>query len=151
MVFATSVLPFVVLSLQKKEKLHVVLAQMFLDSGDGIVFLGEYGPWYSSKKKQFHLSESAAFQLLDGVLNTYKDLEGKTLNEVFLHSRSDINDEEFSGYRKACPTGTKLVGVRVRRDRQRTPRLFRTGKMPVLRGTLWKIDNRASLFWGKWI
>ena len=70
---------------------------MFLDSGDGIVFLGEYDPWYSSKKKQFHLSESAASQLLDGVLNTYKDLEGKTLNEVFLHSRSDINDEEFSG------------------------------------------------------
>jgi hypothetical protein len=24
-------------------------AQMFLDSGDGIVFLGEFGPWYSPR------------------------------------------------------------------------------------------------------
>ena len=29
-------------------------AQMFLDSGDGIVFLGEYGPWYSPEDKEFH-------------------------------------------------------------------------------------------------
>ena len=123
-------------------------AQMFLDSGDGIVFLGEYGPWYSSEKKRFHLSESAAYKLLDDVLSTYNSLEGKTLREVFLHSRSDINDEEFSGYHKACPKDTKLVGVRVRRDRQRTPRLFRTGDMPVLRGTFWKFNNKAGLLWG---
>ena len=123
-------------------------AQMFLDTGDGIVFLGEYGPWYSSEKKQFHLSESAAYKLLDGVLKTYKDLEGKQLNEVFLHSRSTISNEEFSGYQKACPKGTKLVGVRVRVDRQHTPLLFRTGSRPVLRGTFWKLNNRAGLLWG---
>ena len=123
-------------------------AQMFLDTGDGIVFLGEYGPWYSSEKKQFHLSESAACKLLDGVLETYKDLEGKQLNEVFLHSRSTISNEEFSGYQKACPKGTKLVGVRVRVDRRYTPLLFRTGSMPVLRGTFWKLNNRAGLLWG---
>ena len=51
--------------------------------------------------------------------------------------------------RKACPKDTKLVGCKgTKRDLQRTPRLFRTGDMPVLRGTLWKINNRASLFWG---
>ena len=123
-------------------------AQMFLDTGDGIVFLGEYGPWYSSENKQFHLSESAAYKLLDGVLKTYEDLEGKQLNEVFLHSRSTISNEEFSGYQKACPKGTKLVGVRVRVDRRHTPLLFRTGSRPVLRGTFWKINNRAGLLWG---
>ena len=122
-------------------------AQMFLNTGDGIVFLGEYGPWYSSEKKQFHLNESAAYKLLDGVLKTYKDLEGKQLKEIFLHSRSTINDEEFSGYQKACPKDTKLVGVRVRPDRFGT-RLFRTGKMPVLRGTFWRLHNRAGFLWG---
>ena len=123
-------------------------AQMFLDTGDGIVFLGEYGPWYSPEKKQFHLSESAACQLLDGVLKTYEDLEGKQLKEVFLHSRSAINNEEFSGYQKACPKGTKLVGVRVRVDRRHTPMLFRTETRPVLRGTFWRLNNRAGLLWG---
>jgi hypothetical protein len=30
-------------------------AQMFLDSGDGIVFMGRYGPWYSAERGTFHL------------------------------------------------------------------------------------------------
>lgn len=122
-------------------------AQMFLDTGDGIVFLGEYGPWYSSKKKQFHLTKDAAYKLLHGVLKTYEDLEGKQLKEIFLHSRSTINREEFSGYQKACPKGAKLVGVRVRADRF-GPRLFRVGNMPILRGTFWRLNNRAGLLWG---
>ena len=122
-------------------------AQMFLNTGDGIVFLGEYGPWYSSKKKQFHLSKSAAYNLLHGVLKTYEDFEGKQLKEIFLHSRSTISKEEFSGYQKACPKDSKLVGVRVHPDRF-GPRLFRMGNMPVLRGTFWRLNNRAGLLWG---
>ncbi len=133
---------------QEKGETACCAAQMFLNTGDGIVFLGEDEPWYSSKDKQFHLSESAACKLLDSVLNTYKDLEGKPIKEIFLHSRSVINDEEFSGYQKACPKGVKLVGVRVRADRHRTPRLFRIGDMPVLRGTFWRISNRSGLLWG---
>src|SRR5205807_5017415 len=35
-------------------------AQMFLNTGDGVVFPGEYGPWYSTQTEQFHLSKTAA-------------------------------------------------------------------------------------------
>jgi hypothetical protein len=118
-------------------------AQMFLDSGDGIVFLGEYGPWYSPESKQFHLSKAAAENLLRGVLQTYADLEGKPLREVFLHSRSSISQAEFDGYRKACPPGCELVGVRVRAERN-GPRLYRGGEMPVLRGTFWRTTDRSG-------
>lgn len=52
----------------------VCAAQMFIDTGDGIVFLGEYGPWFSPKDKQFHLSRDAASALLTGVLHTYREL-----------------------------------------------------------------------------
>ncbi len=45
-------------------------AQMFLNTGDGVVFLGDYGPWYSPRTNQFHLSRSAAYDLLHGVLKT---------------------------------------------------------------------------------
>lgn len=83
--------------------------QMFLDSGDGIVFLGEFGPWYSPEDNQFHLEGSAARALLSGVLKTYDQLDGRTLTEVFLHSRSDISVDEFDGYRRACPDGVKVV------------------------------------------
>lgn len=123
-------------------------AQMFLNTGDGVVFLGEYGPWYSPTNKQFHLSKSAAQHLLQGILKTYQELEGKPLTEVFLHSRSYISNEEFEGYQEACPVGVKLVGIRVRRTRRNSPRLYRNGKMPVLRGTFWRLNERAGYLWG---
>ena len=122
-------------------------AQMFLDSGDGIVFLGEYGPWYSPDNYQFHLSKTAAQNLLQGVLDTYQELEGKQLREVFLHSRSSISDEEFEGFMEACPENVKLIGIRARLNRN-NPRLFRTGDMPTLRGTFWKINDQSGLLWG---
>ena len=133
---------------EEKENTACCAAQMFLDTGDGIVFLGEYGPWYSSEARQLHLKRSDARNLLRSVLETYEKLEGKKIKEIFLHSRSDISKSEFSGYQEACPKDAKLVGVRVRTDRRRTPRLFRVGDMPVLRGTFWKISDKAGLLWG---
>jgi uncharacterized Fe-S cluster protein YjdI len=129
----------------KQSKTACCAAQMFLDSGDGIVFMGDRGPWYSPDDHQFHLSKEAAEKLLSGVLSTYERLEGKRLSEIFLHSRSEISANEFEGYFAACPTGVKLVGIRVRPDSGL--KLYRFGKMPVLRGTLWKwSESTAFLF-----
>lgn len=132
----------------KRTETACCAAQMFLSSGDGIVFLGQYGPWYSSHNHQFHLSKSAAYNLLQGVLQTYEELEGKPLTEVFLHSRSTINNDEFAGYKEACPRNIDLVAVRVRQVRSRGPRLYRNGDMPVLRGTFWRLNDRSGLLWG---
>jgi hypothetical protein len=121
-------------------------AQMFLDSGDGIVFLGEYGPWYSPENNQFHLDRAAAKQLLSGVLATYNELEGKPLTEVFLHCRSSISRDEFAGFQEACPPHCKLIGIRVRADKF-GPRLYRCGSMPVLRGTLLKTGERSGFLY----
>src|SRR6266540_5359498 len=122
-------------------------AQMFLDSGDGIVFLGEYGPWYSEEKRECHLSRKAAKDLLEGILKTYSKLDGRELTEVFLHYRSSINDEEISGYRDALPRGVRLVGIRVRLERHGI-RLFRAGTRPVMRGTVWILNDRTAFLWG---
>lgn len=122
-------------------------AQMFLDSGDGIVFLGEFGPWYSPKDKEFHLSKRAARDLLCGVLRTYRELDGRPLKEVFLHSRSTISAEEFEGYREACGSEIKMVGIRVRVERGGT-KVFRPGAWPVIRGTFWRLSDRAGYLFG---
>lgn len=119
-------------------------AQMFLDSGDGIVFLGEFGPWYSPEDEQFHLDRAAATRLLRGVLQTYTELEGQPLSEIFLHCRSSISREEFEGFKEAAPPGSRLVGVRVRAD-SLGPRLFRPGTRPVIRGTFMRLDDRSGL------
>lgn len=130
-------------------------AQMFLDSGDGIVFVGEFGPWYSEERKEFHLSREAARNLLRGTIETYMEQDGRELTEIFLHARSGLNAEEFAGFTEACPEAVDLVGIRVRKDRF-GPRLFRhddhpdpsrRGMHPVLRGLLWQRTARHGLLY----
>jgi hypothetical protein len=111
-----------------------------------VVFLGEYGPWYSPEKNQFHLSAAAAEQLLGGVLKTYQDLEGQPLKEIFLHCRSTIYRNEFEGYQAACPSGVKLVGIRVRKDFGGL-RLFREGTRPPMRGTFLSVGPKLGYLW----
>jgi hypothetical protein len=120
-------------------------AQMFLDDGDGIVFMGEEGKWYSPYDKQCHLSRDAARKLLAGVLETYEEQHGKTLTEVFLHCRSSIDADEWKGYQEACPEGVKLVGIRVAADRGL--RAYRLNEYPVMRGTFWRVSDRAGYLW----
>lgn len=124
------------------------VAQMFLPSGDGIVFLGDEGPWYSEEDKDFHLPSGSAEKLLNGVLQTYAAFGDKSqLTEIFLHCPSSISVEEYEGYRKACPETCKLSAVRVKQE-SRGLRLFRTGKMPVMRGTFWKQSARSGYLFG---
>jgi hypothetical protein len=120
-------------------------AQMFLDTGDGIVFKGEFGPWYSPESRECHLDMTGAKELLAGALKTYSDEGGKPLTEIFLHSRSSIDDAEFNGYQQAVPSGVKLVGVRVRTDAR--VKLFRQAKWPVMRGTFWRLSERSGYLW----
>ena len=119
---------------------------MFLDSGDGLVFLGDEGQWYSPEERQFHLSKQAATRLLQGIIKTYQDLEGQQLKEIFLHSRSEISKDEFEGYQQACPAGVKLVGIRVKPE----PKLkfFRQGSRPVFRGTFIQLNEKTGYLWG---
>ncbi|HLH16248.1 MAG TPA: hypothetical protein VKX45_03465 [Bryobacteraceae bacterium] len=120
-------------------------AQMFLDTGDGIVFKGEFGPWFSPEEKQCHLDRQSARNLLTGALATYSEQGGEKLTEIFLHSRSTINADEFAGYQDACPAGVKLVAVRVRSDF--STKMFRAGEWPVVRGTFWKLSDRSAYLW----
>ena len=129
-----------------EEKTACCAAQMFLDTGDGVVIRGEYGKWYSEATHQFHLSKGAARDLLSQVLSTYSSLHGKPLREVFLHYRASINDIEYEGFKSACPEGVKLIGVRVRQEREDL-RLFREGHWPIIRGTFWKINPRQGFLW----
>ncbi len=133
--------------LEKGAKTATCAAQMFLDSGDGIVFVGEEGPWYSQIKKEFHLTEEAAKKLLSGVLNSYRSLEGKDLKEIFIHSRSEVNESEINGYLAACPKDIKLVIIRVRPEKGGL-KLFREGIRPVLRGTFLKKNDKTGYLWG---
>ncbi len=121
-------------------------AQMFLDDGDGVVIRGEIGPWYSPENGQFHLTRKAANELLTKVLNTYADLEGKPLREIFLHYRAFIGLKEFEGFRSACPHSANLFCVRIRQE-PGDIRLYREGTRPILRGTFLQLKPDRGYLW----
>jgi len=123
-------------------------AQMFLDSGDGTVFRGAVGPWYSEEKKEFHLTKAAASQLVRLVTDTYKRYsEGKPPAELFLHGKVSFSDEEWLGFQDAIESTTNLVGIKIRDDTDL--RLFRLGDHPVLRGTAYIRHPRSAYLWTK--
>jgi hypothetical protein len=121
-------------------------AQMFLNSGNGVVFRGALGPWRSSEDKQFHLTREPARELISEVIKAYvKDHDGPPA-ELFIHARQRFNDEEWGGFAAAVPPETKLVGVRIRQTQDL--RLFRPDTdMPVLRGTAVTMSRREGYLW----
>jgi hypothetical protein len=121
-------------------------AQMFLDNGDGVVIRGDTGPWYSTYKKQFHLTKEAAEELLKRVLNTYSELGGKPLTEVFLHYRASIDSSEYEGFKAACPSEVKINCIKIRQEKKEV-RLYREGTRPVLRGTFLQVKPRRGYLW----
>jgi hypothetical protein len=123
-------------------------AQMFLDSGDGTVFRGAVGPWYSEERKEFHLNRTAASELVKLATDTYKRYsEGKAPAELFLHGKVSFSDEEWLGFRDAVDSTTNLVGIKIRDDAD--VRLFRLGDHPVLRGTAYIRHPRSAYLWTK--
>lgn len=128
------------------DKTACCAAQMFLDSGDGIVLRSNIGPWYSPDTNEFHLSKREASELLTRVLNTYQEQKGKPLREVFLHYRSEINSEEYEAFKSACPGDAKVYAIRVREDRMGV-HLYREGKMPIMRGSFWRINDHMGYLW----
>ena len=120
-------------------------AQMFLDSGDGLIFRGAVGPWYSETTKEFHLSRGRAKELMEMVMSSYKRQHDKLPTELFIHGKTRFNDEEWDGFREAVPKETKLVGVRIRDDRG--VKLYGMGREPVLRGTALTQNKNKGYLW----
>lgn len=108
-------------------------AQMFLNSGDGLVFKGHMGPWYSQSSDEFHLSREEAASLIRTVVDSYIDQHGKPPAELFIHAKARFDDEEWLGFRDSVPQDTTLVAVRIQKGRD--IKLFRPGTHPVIRGT----------------
>jgi hypothetical protein len=106
---------------------------MFLNSGDGLVFRGAVGPWYSAASKEYHLSRVAAAALMKLVVDSYIETNGRPPDELFIHGRARFDDEEWRGFRSAVPVATNLVGVRIQSTNE--IKLYRPDKSPIIRGT----------------
>lgn len=120
-------------------------AQMFLDSGDGVVFRGAMGPWWSDDRREFHLSQEAAEHLVRIVVNEYEKRHGKPPRELFVHGKAAFNNAEWDGFSAAVPQATTLVGVRIRPSTEL--KLFRPGALPIMRGLAHRISDKRAYLW----
>lgn len=125
-------------------------AQMFLDSGDGVVFKGAVGPWYSPRWGEFHLSRKAAQNLARLAIDTYihdkNNTEKQPPTELFLHGRTSFNREEWAGFLDGVDQSkTNLVGVRIKTEK--VLKIYRHGSHPVLRGMAYIQDARTAYLW----
>ena len=119
-------------------------AQMFLDSGDGLVFRGAVGPWYSDQTREYHLVRGAARKLAEMVVEAYREKHnGEPPAELFIHGRAYFDDEERKGFCEGVDeVRTRLVGIRIRGESGF--RLYRLGERPVLRGTAMVLHEKAA-------
>lgn len=120
-------------------------AQMFLDSGDGLVFKGAVGPWRSAETHEYHLNRESAAELMELVVRGYKDWHGRPPAELFIHAQNSFNDEEWAGFASVVPSETRLVGVRIKESGGL--KLYRAGQNPVIRGTTYLQSSRTAFLW----
>jgi hypothetical protein len=122
-------------------------AQMFLDSGDGVVFKGAVGPWYTGKRGEYHLSKEAAMEVASLAIESYKSKNprGKVPRELFVHGRVRMNDAEWDGLQQAAGNRTKIVGVRIRDATDL--KLFSRLDYPVPRGTAYLQSSSQGYLW----
>lgn len=120
-------------------------AQMFLDSGDGIVFKGAVGPWYNPQRGDFNLSSDAARELVALAVSSYAEKHGSPPAELFIHGRVRFADDEWAGFTDAVDGQTKLIGVQIA-DAQRM-KLFSSKNTPVLRGCAQLLDPVSAYLW----
>ncbi len=120
-------------------------AQMFLDSGDGMVFKGAVGPWYNDENREYHLDKHSAKELMLLALASFDKKNQKRPDEIFIHGKTYFNDEEWAGFLDGAGGDIKLTGVRIREENQL--KLFRKGDFPILRCSVVFQDRKTAYLW----
>lgn len=122
-------------------------AQMFLNSGDGVVFRGAVGPWYNTESKQFHLPKEKAKEIVEQVIESYSKKHGFVPKELFIHGTTAINDEEWNGFCEASPDGTKVISIQIRSENRF--KLYSSGVHPIVRGAWLQTQRNKGYLWTK--
>lgn len=129
-------------------------AQMFLDSGDGIIFRGNIGPWLGKNEKTYHLDKKSACELIRMAIESYKGSRSTYPTEVFIHGRTRFTDEEWEGFCEAVSDSksTKLVGVTINSDdglRLLRDTYSKKCEYGILRGLALIVDDASGYLWTK--
>lgn len=130
-------------------------AQMFLDSGDGMVFRGNIGPWKGKDEKTYHLNTASSKDLINVALSSYREKTGALPKELFIHGRTRFTDDEWLGFNQAIEDvdgDINLVGVTI--NDSDGFRLYKDNhsskfKYGIMRGLALIVDHQIAYLWTK--
>ncbi|NWF95644.1 MAG: hypothetical protein HXY34_05845 [Candidatus Thorarchaeota archaeon] len=129
--------------LEYRPGLNVSMAQVFTHSGDGLVLRGKE-VYVDQRTREAHMSSNSAEELLREAISKYTDKVGAPPSRVVVHKTSSFEKEERQGFLAAIGDAkADFVAIRY----ERGIRFMRTGKYPVLRGTLITLSDRDFLLY----
>lgn len=126
-------------------------AQMFLATGEGVVFRGHLGPWDSIRDGEYHLNHATAKEIIKEVVKSYFDEHGHPPKEVFIHGKTRFTEDEWRGFKDGAE-GVKILSA-IQIQKSKDVKLFRDktkdieGKHPLLRGTALITSDREAYLW----
>jgi hypothetical protein len=119
------------------------MAQVFTHSGEGFVLRGS-DVTVDRITREAHLTNTQAFDLLNDSIKKYTEKVGNPPNRVVIHKTSLFSKEEESGFDEAIG---KLTKDYVTISKNVDLRFLRTGKYPVLRGTVFSLTSDQYLLY----
>lgn len=124
-------------------------AQMFIDSGDGMVFRGNIGDWFNPETSEFHISKKDAVNLIENSLEAFKEKlgKGKYPKEIFIHAKTYFDDQEWEGFSEAVKSKSTIIGIRIQATNEF--KLYREFSFCVPRGMAMKVASNKAFLWTK--
>lgn len=118
------------------------LAQVFSETGEGLVLKGEPVRWDKDRDRRPHLSEEAAKRLVEQALTLYEKHFDRVPGRVVVHKTSRYWPEELRGFQAGLGSVKSFDLLALDR---RGIRFLRLGKEPPMRGTVIELAKRNYL------
>ena len=123
---------------------EISMAQVFTHSGEGFVLRGN-DVTIDNETNEAHLTENQAYDLLKDSIDKYTKKVENSPDRVVVYKTSYFSDAERKGFDRALGDNLKkdYVGI----SKNTNLRALRTGKYPVLRGTLILLTPHEGLLY----
>ncbi len=126
--------------------LETSLAQVFTHSGEGFVLRG-FDVTVDKITKEAHLTTDQAREQLKDAIQKYIDKVKIQPNRIVVYKTSFFSEEEKKGFDEAIASFGELKKDYVGISKNTSLRFLRTGKYPVLRGTIVSLTPTECLLY----
>ena len=124
------------------------LAQVFSDTGEGMVVRGNSFKWDTTRLGEPHLTEKDAFKILDDAVSVYREHHNnQNPNRIVIHKTSRYLKPEYTGFLRASKDIPKYDFISISDGRDVF--FYRNGEQAVLRGTCIQLGNESFLVYTK--